>query len=298
MRLLVACSKCRRQYDATDRTVGERFRCHCGAAVTVRQPESHEAAVVRCSSCGAPRESGAPNCRFCGADFSLHERDLHTVCPSCFARVSDRADYCHHCGGALAPEGVAGEQTALCCPACDGERKLVGRNVGGVPVLECGQCAGLWLGEKTFSELVRRAKDRAAGLDPFFTASRSSSGEADGGRELGKWRYRNCPECGKMMHRRQYGEGSGVILDTCRDHGIWFDADEMPRILAWVRSGKAATAAKNAATDRARRQRDCDESRPPMTASYDRDDGAPVGWMAVLAGIAVDLFSDWDDWWR
>jgi len=93
VRLLVACPKCRRQYDASGWAVGSRFRCHCGDVVKVREPKRHDAAVVRCSSCGAPREERDAACRFCGADFTLHERDLHTVCPGCFARVSDSARF-------------------------------------------------------------------------------------------------------------------------------------------------------------------------------------------------------------
>jgi Zn-finger nucleic acid-binding protein len=41
------------------------------------------------------------------------------------------------------------------------------------------------------------------------------------------------------MNRRNYGSTSGVIIDLCREHGIWFDADELARILTWVRAGGA-----------------------------------------------------------
>ena len=44
-------------------------------------------------------------------------------------------------------------------------------------------------------------------------------------------RYRSCVICGKLMHRRLYGRGSGVVIDTCRDHGIWFDHGELFDIL-------------------------------------------------------------------
>ena len=39
------------------------------------------------------------------------------------------------------------------------------------------------------------------------------------------------------MTRRNYGRDSGVILDMCREHGIWFDAEELARILVWIRAG-------------------------------------------------------------
>ena len=63
MRFLVACPECHRQFDATARPVGSAFPCSCGATVTVPLPDAHDAAVVRCSSCGAPREGMAAACR-------------------------------------------------------------------------------------------------------------------------------------------------------------------------------------------------------------------------------------------
>jgi Zn-finger nucleic acid-binding protein len=58
-----------------------------------------------------------------------------------------------------------------------------------------------------------------------------------------------------MMYRRNYGRRSGVIVDICKDHGIWFDADELPRILAWIRSGGQAKAEEERAAQEARDER-------------------------------------------
>ena len=49
--------------------------------------------------------------------------------------------------------------------------------------------------------------------------------------------YRPCVVCGRLTNRVNYGHASGVIIDVCKDHGIWFDANELARILAWVRAG-------------------------------------------------------------
>ena len=38
-------------------------------------------------------------------------------------------------------------------------------------------------------------------------------------------------------NRRNYSGASGVIIDLCKTHGIWFDADELARILVWIRAG-------------------------------------------------------------
>jgi hypothetical protein len=39
------------------------------------------------------------------------------------------------------------------------------------------------------------------------------------------------------MNRRNYGGSSAVIIDLCKTDGIWFDADELARILVWIRAG-------------------------------------------------------------
>ena len=88
MRLLVACPKCHRQYEAAGRLIGKRFRCRCGEIVPISQPQGHDAAVVRCSSCGAPRSEGSAQCKFCGADFTTFLRSQYDE----FGRVIREAD--------------------------------------------------------------------------------------------------------------------------------------------------------------------------------------------------------------
>lgn len=240
MRLLVACPQCRRQYDASARRVGSRFRCHCGQPVTVQEPQGHDAAVVRCSSCGGPRSAGQAACGFCGADFTLHERDLDAVCPRCLARVSSQARFCHHCGTLLAAQSCAASDTPLACPACGPPHHLISRPLAGAgfSVLECPRCVGEWLDLATFAELVKRAEGQALDARSHLASRRAREAamdrpsDAPGGRP-----YRPCPECSDLMVPRNYGRQSGIVIDLCRRHGAWFDADELSRILDWVAAG-------------------------------------------------------------
>ena len=39
------------------------------------------------------------------------------------------------------------------------------------------------------------------------------------------------------MNRRNFGRRSGTVVDTCKEHGIWFDAQELGDILKWLRQG-------------------------------------------------------------
>lgn len=42
------------------------------------------------------------------------------------------------------------------------------------------------------------------------------------------------------MNRQNFGGASGVIVDLCGKHGIWFDVGELPRVLEFVESGGLA----------------------------------------------------------
>lgn len=240
LRLLVACPRCKQQFDASGRPVGSRFHCTCGELLAVPAPQAQDAAVVRCSSCGAPRQGRSSHCVFCSADFTLHERDLDTLCPRCMTRISRKARFCHSCATPLAVQGRAGEGTDFPCPCCGEERKLASRRIDGrsFAALECGSCGGLFIGNEAFRHLAEEARreqvshrehrDGASGPPRYLaTAPPPQEGAF----------YRMCPQCRKMMVRQNYGRSSGVIIDLCKAHGAWFDVQELDRILAWIRAG-------------------------------------------------------------
>jgi hypothetical protein len=256
MRLLIACPACRRQYDATERPIGSRFRCRCGTIVAIARPQGHDASVVRCSSCGAPRRDGAAHCQFCGADFTLREQDLDTICPHCLARISDSAKFCDHCGHPLAAEPLAIEETAMACPLCAvGVPALAGaqppkggtptgprlhsRLVKGNSVLECPSCAGIWVGAETFRQMVDAAGREAQHSDHRDPQPVPKECTLEGAKPHG---YLPCPVCRELMCRQNFGHRSRVIVDVCKPHGIWFDAEKLTCILDWVRSGGLAAA--------------------------------------------------------
>ncbi len=292
MRIIAACAECGRQYNAGHLKPGDRFRCLCGKVVVVPASQGHEASVVRCSSCGAPRQEGSGTCRYCGADFTLHEQDLDTVCPKCLARVSNRAKFCHHCGVRLMPENMAGSVTELPCPACGEGHFLTSRKLGEVPVMECTRCVGLWLGHETVSSLVEQAAKEALDIDQTFASLHAAARNTAG--QQGPL-YRKCPECGRLMNRRNYARRSGVIVDICRDHGIWFDAEELPNVLRWVHGGGLARAQKEEAEKAAREERLRRISQPtsgrvPM-GDYPDEPEPPAGGLGeVLADVLWQLF--------
>jgi Zn-finger nucleic acid-binding protein len=245
VRYLIACPDCRRQFDAAGRPVGAEFRCSCGRTLQVTKPAAHDAAVIRCSSCGAPREGQAQVCRYCSSEFTLHERDLTTICPGCMARVSSRARFCHSCSSPLMKDGAAAPETQFRCPSCSrpgaGDKPLVSRRLGkaNVAVYDCATCGGLWIEKEVFEVLADRA--RAGKLTELASGgvvtAPGKAAVAEAGTAPASGAYRPCVLCGALMNRRNYGRKSGVIVDVCAKHGLWFDLHELDRLLRWLREG-------------------------------------------------------------
>jgi len=288
---LVVCPTCRRQYDASALAAGATFGCRCGATVTVGAAVARDAAVVRCQSCGAARAEGALTCAYCGSDFTLHDQDLDTMCPSCFARISDRARYCHNCGTAIVPEETATTATDRLCPACGDGHPLRSRALGtsGFSALECGRCAGLFVSEKVFDLLEEQAR-KVADPTPDAAALRADVRSGPPRATPAGPFYRPCPVCATRMTRFNFEKVSGILLDRCPEHGIWFDATELDATLRFIRSGGEHLAAARATSDdRAREseQRFRVEPRAPdeemRTTFSSSSDGLGWGALAWLA---------------
>ena len=264
LKQLLNCSACDRQYDVAGMDVGDRFHCSCGEVLSASSVDIRDSAVVRCSACGGARTGQEPKCNYCQADFTVHERDLVAICPGCAVRLPRAARYCHGCGIAIdLSASKPGGPSDRGCPACADGTLLRSRRLGDVgaagtegaaerrlgSVLECPHCAGLWIGSDAFGRLEVEAKRTAtldAGLQqspipppPKPTATNAGSAALQSGpRSKSSDRlYRECVVCGHLMNRRNYARRSGVILDVCRDHGIWFDEKELESILEWIRRG-------------------------------------------------------------
>ncbi len=240
MRHLVACPTCRRQVDATGLSPGEAFPCVCGARVTVGAPRVHDAAVVRCSACGGTRQGGEEACGWCGSAFTLRAQDLHTICPQCATRISDRARFCHACGVPVAAQPPGARDPAQTCPACAARPALLSRVLAGAPpLLECERCAGLWVTPDDLRVLVLRAgraggtEDLAALVPGPAPAARAAPATTASGPL-----YRPCVRCGERMNRTRFAGRTSVVVDYCRLHGVWFDGDELARALEEVGPGR------------------------------------------------------------
>lgn len=118
----------------------------------------------------------------------------------------------------------------LQCPKCKVQLRVALKD--GIEIDTCEKCQGVWADfadEKTLLEIktevftideLRRLRRQYA---PSFTRQ--------------EIQYFPCPVCQKLMHRRNWGSHSGVVVDRCEDHGTWHDAGEIEKIRDFIRIG-------------------------------------------------------------
>lgn len=217
------------------------------------------AGLLRCPGCGAPLPPDAPRCPYCRAEVAT------VACPACFALAAPGASHCARCGAVLAPR-VPDPAPGAPCPAC--REPLSASRVGDVPLQACGACGGLWLDQATFQDLGSHRERQGAVLGALPAPAAGAPGA------LEPVVYRPCPVCTQRMNRVAYARRSGVVLDVCRAHGLWFDRDELRRVLAFIGEGGLDRA-------RARDLEDLQEAR--RAAERARSAGEPGGAGGPLA---------------
>jgi Zn-finger nucleic acid-binding protein len=226
---LVACPACKTHFDVTGVEAGY-VECPCGASVATTAREGRDGTVRRCSGCGASLDERVPACGYCQSPIVREPQRLTLVCPECLVRNPESGKFCTGCGTQFLPQAALAARAPRACPACDGA--LVSQRLRDVWLLSCSFCDGLWVPATSFDPLVARTPPEPAASDGLGTRRTRRTAAFDASVV-----YRRCPECRQRMSRKNFGRTSGVIVDWCGAHGTWFDADELPRVAAFVAAG-------------------------------------------------------------
>ena len=271
------------------RPPGTRARCRCGTVFTLPEPEE-QAGQLSCPGCGANVAPSARECEFCDAAL------LVKACPRCFARIFHGARHCNHCGAQVdipAAANADGRASRRRCPSCDDGTELEGRLAGETLLDECTSCHGLFLDAAALERVIRER--RAPSVQQV--AGVAGTGESAGGgpvrRSAGRAMYIKCPDCETVMNRKNFGRSSGIIVDSCRAHGTWFDADELPRVIQFVASGGLSRAQARAAEDESERARQARVSARIAEMRAQRSLGeVPAERNAGIFGGILDAIGD------
>jgi len=106
-------------------------------------------------------------------------------------------------------------------------------SLGPFLIERCSVCYGLFFDPGELEQLLDQGVSGAFVID--YAMLDKLAAEQRGRRETVK--YISCPVCGKLMNRINYGTRSGVVIDRCREHGVWLDAGELKRLLEWTKAG-------------------------------------------------------------
>jgi Zn-finger nucleic acid-binding protein len=138
--------------------------------------------------------------------------------------------HAQHCSGCGAELGLLVESTlqASQCSDCRSPLELISAPLGSL--LNCRKCGGQFVEHALLRGLLETHEQLGQAFPdgPYQRPLRASAPRVQ---------YRPCSVCQSMMNRKNFGGASGVIVDVCARHGSWFDAGELPQVLAFVKSG-------------------------------------------------------------
>lgn len=183
------------------------------------------ARVYRCGECGGPNSETDRYCSFCRVAIATLR------CAHCYhLNVPDNRN-CSACGEVLGLVTTS-VVTDVCCPECGGPCEAFEGDPG--LLYDCELCRGQFVEHALLHDLLER-KRRFARPGPLPRANPLRY----------QVRYVRCPICKELMLRRNFGGTSGIIVDHCSAHGVWFNHGELTRVLAYVEAGGLADARRH-----------------------------------------------------
>lgn len=186
------------------------------------EPISRKA--LQCPNCGANIAENCVSCDYCHAVLTI------TACPSCYSAVFKGMKFCPRCGAAVERIEVNRDQKRS-CPRC--EKILTTADIAGTIIHECSGCGGLWLDDASFQKLC---EDKEKQVKVIVYPTPAEKFETKPVLKSKRF-YIPCPDCGELMNQKNFAGCSGVVVDLCKPHGIWFDRQELQKIVSFIQEG-------------------------------------------------------------
>lgn len=165
--------------------------------------------MPNCTNCAAPIPLNSVRCDYCGSRNDVDLKGVHYY-------TTHESD------------------TERICPVCTVHLKSIDLGVDGKFFIErCGECLGLFFDPGELEALLEYSVKNVYSINrsqlDLFKISEKSTGRIA--------TYVKCPACAKMMNRINFGARSGVVIDRCKEHGVWLDAGELRQLCEWMKAG-------------------------------------------------------------
>ncbi len=165
--------------------------------------------MANCSNCSAPLPLNSIQCEFCGSRNDIDLKGVHYY--TTHESESDRI-----------------------CPRCNIRLETIDLKMEGKFLIErCEQCLGLFFDPGELEAVL------SATVANVFTINRGELDSINAAMRSNDYgvTYIKCPVCSKIMNRVNFGAKSGVIVDRCKDHGVWLDGGELRHLFEWMKAG-------------------------------------------------------------
>jgi len=215
-----------------------------------------------CQQCSAPLPANTDKCIYCG---TRNDVDLHA-----------RRDY-----------DVVRRQSELLCPHCDKPLQTIDLHLDGSFLIErCETCFGLFFDPGQIETLLDNSVSDVFEIN-FEHLDNINKDRFQGNKPV---KYVKCPVCHVLMNRNAYGYRSGVIIDRCRNHGVWLDSGEITHLMEWKKAGGQLLQDKHAAAEK----RKPESSRPMSSQTNNLSDysidGTELDVLNAVVSVVTRLF--------
>jgi len=159
------------------------------------------------------------------------------------------------CGAPL-PEVHVEPDYPVYCPRCAGTELAYTPNDPKHYGHHCPSCGGLFVSARDWTELLANASTVEAAIIDTTEAAPLSKTQL--------FPLANCPACRTEMERATFAARSGICVDVCIVHGIWFDAGELFETIRWLSEGSPLTLPENPIVELRLRARVLPMPPPPI----------------------------------
>jgi Zn-finger nucleic acid-binding protein len=236
--------------------------------------------TLKCPNCAGEAKPDSVRCEWCGSSLST------VSCPSCFGAMFMGMKHCPWCGSEAAGKEVSGLSGP--CPRCGVDLFIV--KVGSAGLSECRQCGGLWVDKSSFQQICedRERQETVLGVAlPLVELAKVSAPAR---------MYVPCPACGQLMNRVNFAACSGIVIDWCKQHGSWFDQNELRQVVEFIQAGGLKKSREREKVRLEEENRRLHQKELNLTAERNRFDGSSrvsPGWREDEGSLLEFLSAVW-----